>query len=150
MPSLIVQAEACIREKAPIYTDFVEMLTLSRILGQVLSRLYSERRKPDLQRDLCALSELNITMANWKAGLPSALQYGSPEAAFPGAGMINVIYNCVLILMHRPFVSKTSADNADIAFRALGTCTTAAVTIMDVVERLEREGFLCVPWNTIT
>ena len=63
--------------------------------------------------------------------------------------MMHIFYNCVLLLLHRPFITDHDAPNINNALQALSTCTAAASNIIDTVEALESMGVICMPWCII-
>lgn len=131
-------------------SDFIHLITLSRIQGDILEFIrakYNSTSKPnhhslyaksptigaDQDRDYRAETStptfalLDKSLIEWQQNLPEALQ--NPTAQSPHFGLfLHLTFNTLIILLHRPEVpnSQTSAS----------LCTQAAVAISDIVEIL--------------
>ncbi|KAG0164247.1 hypothetical protein DFQ30_010236 [Apophysomyces sp. BC1015] len=127
-PSLILEAEAAIREKRPIYTCFINLVTLSQILGQVLLGLHSPKTKYTGRRNVGLVNFLDKNLRNWKANLPRELQIEYINDFASQA--VHMSYNCVLLLLYRQFITNDASEDINFAFQSLGTCTTAAVALV--------------------
>ncbi|KAL0074955.1 fungal-specific transcription factor domain-containing protein [Phycomyces blakesleeanus] len=142
-PTLICEAEKAIKEKRPIYDPFLYSVTLSQILGQILVGLYSPKAKHTGRRNASLVAFLDSNLKNWRINLPPSIRIDCSAVI----GMLNMCYNCVLILLHRPFIVKDENENMTSAFQSLSTCTAAAGQLLDVVEQMECEIFQSIPWS---
>ncbi|OAD71479.1 Zn(2)-C6 fungal-specific transcription factor [Phycomyces blakesleeanus NRRL 1555(-)] len=150
-PTLICEAEKAIKEKRPIYDPFLYSVTLSQILGQILVGLYSPKAKHTGRRNASLVAFLDSNLKNWRINLPPSIRIdcsaGESLNLIAVIGMLNMCYNCVLILLHRPFIVKDENENMTSAFQSLSTCTAAAGQLLDVVEQMECEIFQSIPWS---
>ncbi|GAN07925.1 nitrogen assimilation transcription factor nit-4 [Mucor ambiguus] len=150
-PILILEAEEALRENKPVYSAFVYLVTLSQITGQVLVGLHSTRAKPNRHNSLDLVNILDRNLNMWKSSLPRELQVdlSNPSQYFStAAGVVNMAYGCVLLLLYRPFIRNHSeTDDANLAFKALSICTATATNLLGTVEAMERDYFVALPWN---
>ncbi|KAI9494485.1 fungal-specific transcription factor domain-containing protein [Zychaea mexicana] len=149
-PVLIAQAEACIRERRNEYAPFLSMITLSCILRRVLVQLYSPKahNASDERSMEEVVDTLDMQLHAWRLNLPSELQFNLREALQPnGAGVVlYIFYNCVMILLHRPFIAGPDVnENSMHSLRSQSSCTTAALNIIDATETLVSCGAPCLP-----
>jgi hypothetical protein len=150
-PVLILEAEEASKQKLPVYSSFVYLVTLSQILGQVLVGLHSSRAKQQ-NRDNCIdlVNILDRNLTNWKMTLPRELQVdlGNTNHIFTTkAGVVNMAYGCVLLLLYRPFIRQEANKNLNIAFKAFSICTATATNLISIAEAMERDYFVTLPWN---
>ncbi|KAK4510412.1 uncharacterized protein ATC70_004842 [Mucor velutinosus] len=150
-PILILEAEEALRENKPVYSSFVYLVTLSQITGQVLVGLHSTRAKQNRHNSLDLVNILDRNLSMWKASLPRELQVdlSNPSQYFStAAGVVNMAHGCVLLLLYRPFIRNHSeTDDANLAFKALSICTATATNLLGIVEAMERDYFVALPWN---
>ncbi|KAI9494489.1 fungal-specific transcription factor domain-containing protein [Zychaea mexicana] len=147
-PALLLDAETALKEKRPVYAAFLHMISLARTLGQVLVSLYSPKMQYAARRNIYLVDTLNMALTRWKMSVPPDLQCedNKPDKAFPNGGMMHIFYNCVVLLLHRPFIMDQDSANINHALQSLSTCTAAAINIIDTVEALENMGVICMPW----
>ncbi|KAI8143193.1 fungal-specific transcription factor domain-containing protein [Fennellomyces sp. T-0311] len=150
-PALVLEAETSLREQRPVYAAFLHMISLARTLGQVLVSLYSPKMQYAARRNIYLVDTLNMQLTKWKMSIPPDLQCedNMPDKAFPNGGLMHIFYNCVLLLLHRPFITDQNSPNINHALQSLSTCTAAAINIIDTVEALENMGVICMPWNMV-
>ncbi|KAI9006295.1 fungal-specific transcription factor domain-containing protein [Phycomyces nitens] len=148
-PTLISEAEKAIKERKMVYEPFLHAVTLSQILGQILVGLYSPKAKHAGRRNASLVSFLDSNLKSWKLNLPPSIKidYSVGEPFNVVTGMLNMCYNCVIILLHRPFIVKDENESMTSAFHSLSTCTAAATNLLDVVEQMEMETFQSIPWS---
>ncbi|KAF1803215.1 fungal-specific transcription factor domain-containing protein [Mucor lusitanicus] len=150
-PILILEAEEALRENKPVYSSFVYLVTLSQIAGQVLVGLHSTRAKQNRHNSLDLVNILERNLNIWKASLPRELQVdlSNPTHYFStAAGVVNMAHGCVLLLLYRPFIRNHSeTDDTNLAFKALSICTATATNLLGIVEAMERDYFVALPWN---
>jgi hypothetical protein len=150
-PVLILEAEEASRQKLPVYSSFLYLVTLSQILGQVLVGLHSSRARQqsrDNSLDLVNILDRNLT--NWKLSLPRELQVdlGNSNHIFTAkAGVVNMAYGCVLLLLYRPFIRQEANKNSNMAFKAFSICTATAINLISIAEAIERDYFVTMPLN---
>ncbi|KAI8643426.1 fungal-specific transcription factor domain-containing protein [Parasitella parasitica] len=149
-PILILEAEEALEGNKPVYSSFVYLVTLSQITGQVLVGLHSTRAKQNRHNSLELVNILDRNLNNWKTSLPPELQVdlSNPSHYFSTpAGVVNMAYGCVLLLLYRPFIRNHQNDNTNLAFKALSICTATATNLLAIVEAMERDYFVALPWN---
>ncbi|KAI9485171.1 MAG: fungal-specific transcription factor domain-containing protein [Benjaminiella poitrasii] len=151
-PILIMEAEEALRQHIPIYSAFIHLVTLAQIMGQVLVGLHSTRAKnQDRNNNFELVNVLERNLANWKLSLPPELQidlststsnYNTIQAC-----VVNMAYGCVSMLLYRPFIRKQNIEDSNMAFKALNICTTTAAQLINIVDSMERNYFIALPWN---
>jgi hypothetical protein len=152
-PILILEANESRQHNKPIYSSFLYLVTLSQIAGQVLVGLHSPRAKQTRENNIELVEILDRNLANWKQSLPRELQVDMSDPNFyfgTMAGVVNLAHGCILLLLYRPFIKKYSEANTEdsnFAIKALGTCTSTATEILTIVEAMERDYFVALPWN---
>lgn len=150
-PVLILETEDAVQQNKPVYSSFVYLVALSQIAGQVLVGLHSTRAKQNRHNSLDLVNILDRNLSNWKASLPPELQIdlSNPSHYFnTPAGVVNMAHGCILLLLYRPFIRNHSeTDDKNLAFKALSICTTTATNILAIVEAMERDYFVALPWN---
>ncbi|KAK9257727.1 fungal-specific transcription factor domain-containing protein [Lipomyces tetrasporus] len=122
----------------PLYSisTFKEECRLSIIMGRIISCLYSEksptRSFDDLLREAMVLHD---DLKAWRIALPAYLDFKSSESAnaalLPHMFSLLAMYNVLVILLHRPFVSDghLQSTSLSVAFDSFVTCTSAATEI---------------------
>ena len=87
-PALLLDAEAALNEKRPVYAAFLHMISLARTLGQVLVSLYSPKMQYAARRNIYLVDTLNMALTKWKMSVPPDLQCegNKPDKAFPNGG----------------------------------------------------------------
>lgn len=155
-PILILEAEAALEEKKPVYIAFIHLVSLSQIGGQVLVGFHSTRAKHlrDQQDSLQLLCILDRNLTNWKMALPKELELDvhNVSSTFNApACVVNMAYDCIWILLYRPFIKQhdidQSADVNNMAFKALSICTASAINLISIVEVMDHHTFTALPWN---
>ncbi|CAO3586366.1 unnamed protein product [Absidia cylindrospora] len=149
VPELILQADADLRLKTPIYAQFHYSVCLGQIFGQVLSGLHSPRSMRAGRRNKSLVHLLDQRLKNWKLGLPSEMLYdvGDLKHQSANAAILFLTYNCVLLLLYRPFITNQDLDDMNFAFKALSACTVAANNILLVTENMDAFTLSCIPWT---
>ncbi|ORZ22512.1 fungal-specific transcription factor domain-domain-containing protein [Absidia repens] len=149
VPDIIMQAETDIRKKTPIYTEFHHAIYLGQIFGEILSGLHSPRSKLSGYRSQSFVHLLDKRLKNWKLGLPSELLYngGDSNSHSPNTEILFLAYNCILLLLYRPFITDQESGDVNFAFKALSTCTVAANNILAVTEDMDVLTLSCIPWT---
>lgn len=152
-PILILEAEAALKLKTPVYAGFVYLITLSQIAGQVLVGFHSTRAKQNRENNLDLLKILESNLTAWKLSLPKelVLDLNNPrdDIFYAPACVVNMACDCVWILLYRSFIkhNKDRPENTGLAFKALSICTACAVNLISVVEAVEYHAFVSLPWN---
>ncbi|RCH82609.1 Fungal specific transcription factor, partial [Rhizopus stolonifer] len=150
VPILIMEAEISLQQKQPVYTAFLYLVTLSQISGRVLVGLHSTRARHDRAHDLELLKILDHDLADWKASLPHELQIDldNPNYCFSAsAGVVNIAYSAILLLLYRPFIRKNSGSQ--MSQKALQVCTTTATRLASIIEAMDRNSYVALPWNLL-
>ncbi|KAI7902086.1 fungal-specific transcription factor domain-containing protein [Cokeromyces recurvatus] len=154
IPILVLEAEEALRQNIPVYSAFVHLLTITHILGETLVGLHSTRvKKQDQDKKLELVNTLEHKLANWKSTLPPELQIidlnnndSTAHYITTPALVINIVYGCVSILLYRPFIRK-QIESSNIAFKALSICTDTAIQLINIVEIMDRNYLVALPWS---
>lgn len=125
-------------------STFTELCKLSVILNSILNKVYSERSSKDDPKELIAsLRFLDSQLTMWHDALPGHLRF-SPgiQQAIPAPHVLSLtaLYNVLLILLHRPFVTEghLHTANPSVAFESFARCATAATNITNVLKAYEK------------
>lgn len=152
-PILILEAESSLKQKIPVYSGFIYLITLSQIAGQVLVGFHSTRGKHNRENNQDLLNILESNLKNWKLSLPTELVLDlnvlRTDIFYAQACVVNMACDCVWILLYRSFIkhNKDRPENTGLAFKALSICTACAVNLIDIVEAVEYHAFVSLPWN---
>ncbi|KAI3058746.1 transcriptional regulator family: Fungal Specific TF [Aspergillus niger] len=126
---------------SPAYSvsTFTWLCKLSLVLNEILNKVYSERSSNRSPHDLIAtLNRLDGQLKTWYESLPDHLRYNSPVGVVPPPHVLSLLalYNVLVILLHRPFVSEGHLYTADpsVAKSSFTTCTTAASSITQLLQ----------------
>lgn len=122
---------------------------LAQIAERISREVYSIKPVPDHVR-LAASHRLGEELRQWRASLPPLLGAVNPSSLIPSfrrqATALKLSYCHAVMLAHRPFLLKnTTRDTADmraLAKEGLGECILAAESVLQVVDRMAREGRL--------
>ncbi|GAB5591594.1 hypothetical protein Unana1_06494 [Umbelopsis nana] len=136
----------------PVLEYIRHAVRLSDILGHILRDIYSVKGRqlsltvsPDT-----IISNLDKALNVWHSSLPKSLKYKPPScrdgqtAPAPALAVcqLHMTYYTALILLHRPFIPGPSQARAPTNFPSLQICTSAAYSILDIVENLLSEARL--------
>ncbi|OBZ89050.1 Nitrogen assimilation transcription factor nit-4 [Choanephora cucurbitarum] len=139
--------------KPRIMENFLHLIKICEILGEVICALYKVRAR----RQLAALStsdnivsSLDKKLNHWMSKLPANLQYRPPNtrlnesAPAPSLELcqLHMLFYTTLILTHRPFIPGPDQKVAPSVFPSTSICTFAANKILDITESLLAEGRL--------
>ncbi|KAE8447533.1 hypothetical protein EG329_010663 [Mollisiaceae sp. DMI_Dod_QoI] len=137
--------------KSPVYSisSFTEVCKLSIILDRILLSLYSEKSGSKTSDDLLHESEsLRAELENWRKSLPRHLDMNLSglldKTPLPHSLCLLSMFNVLIILLHRPFVSDGHLHSASssLALDAFSRCSTAASEVDRIVRTYEQ--FLCL------
>jgi hypothetical protein len=131
---------------SPAYSllTFTQLCKLSLILNEILDKVYSERSSTRSPQDLITtLNSLDVQLKDWHAALPDHLQFDHETTrAVPPPHVLSLLalYNVLVILLHRPFVSEGHLHTADpsVALSFFTTCTAAASSILHLLQAYDR------------
>ncbi|ORX49148.1 hypothetical protein DM01DRAFT_1385283 [Hesseltinella vesiculosa] len=135
--------------KISIFLALAQVVKLSKILGDVIQRLYtpSGKRRCEEQGGAEAVASLEAALYKWRSQLPPVVQsFGSnddddlDDSSRMVAYVVGACYFTVLILVHRPFIDKW-------CHISLRICTAAAVRCVDLMDRLHRLNPLVAHWS---
>jgi Fungal specific transcription factor domain len=136
----------------PVLEYIRHAVRLSDILGHILRDIYSVKGRqlaltmaPDT-----IIANLDKALNSWYSSLPKSLKYKAPscrngeKAPAPPlpVAQLHMTYYTALILLHRPFIPGPSQSRAPTTYPSLQICTSAAYSILDIVENLLSEGQL--------
>ncbi|KAI7883058.1 hypothetical protein K492DRAFT_205750 [Lichtheimia hyalospora FSU 10163] len=148
-PALMVEAQAAIQERRPVYDFFLECITLSKILGHILLSMYSPKTEYSARRNDFLILTIANQLAQWKAKLPPNLQFNPDEVSemtLFSTAHLNIYYNCILLLLHRPFINSDASTDPILSTQSLTKCTFAAIDIVNTIEALETQRLPGMTW----
>ncbi|KAI7878639.1 hypothetical protein K492DRAFT_164679 [Lichtheimia hyalospora FSU 10163] len=149
-PDLIVEAETAIVNKTPVYEMFLQSIGLSRLLGHVLVSMYSPKvlNSSTRRRDGYVIDTLHAKLIESRQVIITHVEpmsYSCTQLAF-----LNISYNCILLLLHRPFIGDDEMMDMTRALQAISQCTSAATSIVDSAKALEKQDDGCMSWSWIS
>ncbi|KAI8145963.1 hypothetical protein BJV82DRAFT_602896 [Fennellomyces sp. T-0311] len=148
IPLLLRQTEAAIREQQPVYTSFLRMISLAQMFGQVITSLYSTNPQKAPLADTFFIQSLDMALADWKRELQSS-QHDMTDTICKG-GVLNIFYNCIVLLLYRPLVMDPSQDESTKNTGQLViSYNMVSVNIIDMIEMSESLGVQCMPWGMV-
>ncbi|KAK4143445.1 fungal-specific transcription factor domain-containing protein [Dichotomopilus funicola] len=129
---------------SPAYSvsTFSELCRLCVIMNRIINKVYAEKSARKGSAKLCAAREtLGKQLEEWREGLPKHLVYSSiskGKKAVPPPHVISLqkaMYNVLLILLNRPFVSEGHlySDSPAVVAEAFAACATAATRIVNLL-----------------
>lgn len=143
-PILLVEADSALQQRLPVYNHFSYLVTLTHILGQVLIGQYSTLNKRNRSVEFVNCMEQNLHM--WRQSLPKEMFSVHDKHYAPQYSLMQLAYYTVIIFIYRPFIS-TTAENKELAFKALGICTSAANSLMNAALSVDNCSLANAPWN---
>ncbi|KAG2221952.1 hypothetical protein INT45_010476 [Circinella minor] len=147
-PMLVYQAETCIREKRFEYGPFLSAISLTSILRQVLV-LYVPKFQNHEERSIeDIVDSLDRQLHEWHNNIPSDIHFNIRHPSEPNGhgAILYILYHCIIILLHRPFVTDpVSASHSIHSIRSQNSCTTSALNIIDTVQIMMNAGTPCLP-----
>lgn len=131
---------------SPAYSvsTFTQLCKLSLILNGILNKVYSERSSNRSPQDLIAtLNCLNQQLKEWYDAIPDFLRFENKTNEMtppPHVLSLLALYNVLLILLHRPFVSEGHLHTTDpsVAITSFTTCTAAAARIVRLLRAYDQ------------
>jgi hypothetical protein len=134
---------------SPAYSvsTFAGLCKLSVIMNSILNNIYAEAtfdKSPDELADL--REKLHSRLRDLHTQLPEHLKFdpAKPPAVIPPPHVLSLIgmYNVLLILLHRPFVSDghLHSNARSVTVKSLVVCSNAATAIVQIL-RLYHEAF---------
>ncbi|KAI7892739.1 fungal-specific transcription factor domain-containing protein [Mucor mucedo] len=142
------------REWPQIYELFVQFIKLSEILGRILQGLHTPKAKKfSSQHGSDGLvTRLDYELTQWRNEFPKALKkiqlpdFNEDVGHFaPVIASMLMFYCSSLILLHQPFIQKTSQSKS--SHTSLQICTSAAIRGMRIACRLTARDFLMCPYS---
>ncbi|KAI9469985.1 MAG: fungal-specific transcription factor domain-containing protein [Benjaminiella poitrasii] len=145
----------------PMYQPFIQLLKLSEILGRILQGMYTPKAKANSAKygNDAIVAYLDGALSKWRASLPpllgisttgeNDLQNKDHVPLLSMSGLICVSYYTVLILLHRPFIEKNNnGEKSNLPSQSsLAICTSAAIRIVEVSEKMHFRDFLMLSWG---
>ncbi|KAI9246484.1 fungal-specific transcription factor domain-containing protein [Phascolomyces articulosus] len=135
MPRLLQDTERDIREKHPIYSGFLEIIPLARMIGYVLASFYTCKAVSRVD-----VTDLDTRLMTWQA---------NPDPNFTGKHgqrFIRTLYDGLLLLRYRPLV-LFSQKTSEIDFgrlQMLNVCNTIATNMIEFLEASPVWGVPCL------
>lgn len=156
IPWILKQARDDVTSQRPLYELFRAFASAAPILNRILRGFYSPKWQSSGVLNISLAAALEVELEQWKNTLPVSLADPS-QNRLPFARtwtqriwrcgkmlklfkaiMVEIEYNCLLLLLHRPFIQHKDPskpiDN-DAALRALSISTRAANRMLDCMER---------------
>ncbi|KAH8879376.1 DUF453-domain-containing protein [Thozetella sp. PMI_491] len=130
---------------SPAYSvsTFTELCKLCVIMNQIINKLYAEksaRKHPSQLRG--DLEVFKKQLEAWNRDLPAHLVYPSADRnrATPAPHVLSLqaMFNVLLILLNRPFVSEGRPESQTVAAEAFASCAAAASRIVHLLMAYER------------
>lgn len=147
-------------------TIFLSFVKLSRILGEVLRRLYSPRAKANGYKTSTVeqtVGSLQKMLEDWYVGVPDDYKISESDlhniledpSSFQGTikitqgGPLTICYYAVVILLHRPFVAMEK-DAADMPFlaKSADVCISAAKLSIRIAQVVPSKSLIMFGWNS--
>ncbi|KAI7866613.1 fungal-specific transcription factor domain-containing protein [Spinellus fusiger] len=151
-PSLMLDAEKSIKEKRPVYSNFVHFITLSQILGQILNKLHSSQ-KPSSQEDHepDLIPSIERKLYNWTQSLPEEMQrrLTIPDPLPVGSAILVCGYHCTVLLLYQCIITDESEIKSPLYPHAIEACTLGAQIIMEMSEIIHTEIKCIIPWGIV-
>ncbi|KAH6632930.1 fungal-specific transcription factor [Boeremia exigua] len=122
-------------------STFKQLCLLSIILSDIIGNIYTESRpNADLTTKLHSIHQ---TLVSWRDNLPDHLTFTPTKTSFtppPHVMKLHALYNVLLVLLHRPFVTDAHLLNIPrtISVGSLKTCATAANDIVDLMRAYDK------------
>ncbi|KAJ5455432.1 hypothetical protein N7475_010553 [Penicillium sp. IBT 31633x] len=126
----------------PIYSvsTFKQLCLLSRIMTKITNHFYTVGGVRSPSSATTSLQQADNALNSWKNNLPSELgfkpwaQTDSHSQPHPAPNVMNLhgIYNSLIILLHRPFISDGHLRSIATSASSWGRCTTAAKNITNI------------------
>ncbi|KAH8590539.1 fungal-specific transcription factor domain-containing protein [Bisporella sp. PMI_857] len=132
---------------SPAYSvsTFTELCKLSVIMNAILNNVYgvksSKRAPTTLTKDL---ERMQMDLEGWKAALPEHLTFDlsglNKTVPPPHVLSLHAMYNVLLILLHRPFVSEghLHSISPSIASNSFSVCAQAASRTVQLLRNYEK------------
>ncbi|CAM1503501.1 Fc.00g010920.m01.CDS01 [Cosmosporella sp. VM-42] len=145
----LTYAPESIQTEYPTYSvsGFEQLCKLSIVMDRILSSLYAERFSTKNPVELLRQSrKLHDELKQWREMMPVHLkiQLDDPKTStiLPHTLSLLSMYNSLVILLHRPFVSEGHLQSVSesAANNAFATCATAAFEIHQILQ-LYRQHF---------
>ncbi|KAI7858759.1 fungal-specific transcription factor domain-containing protein [Circinella umbellata] len=143
VPKLLRETDRDIQERRPVYSEFLQIISLTQMVGDVLILLYFPTA---LQFPNTALiNKLDNTIIKWQSGLVSNI-YNKVMKNIT-KDMVIIMYNAVLLLRYRPLIfTKLASKRSDPGTgKLLKLCTDAA---LNIIEQFESDSVLGIPCFT--
>ncbi|KAF9973932.1 hypothetical protein BGZ73_002801 [Actinomortierella ambigua] len=124
--------------------NFVHMASLIRILGRVMTNLYSPNAKASSlssssMTNSAPLEQLDKELTDWLLTLPPHLQFRSVQQE-PGNFVctLHMTFYATLILLHRPYAHHSKHRTGNDPSISLSICTSAANNAIEIASSLNR------------
>jgi hypothetical protein len=129
--------------------SLVSHAKLAQIAERISREVYSIKPVPDDER-LAASHRLGAELRQWRSSLPPFLGAINPSSLIPSfrrqAMALRMSYSHAVMLAHRPFLLKNTVRHSDdlrqLARESIAECIKAAQSVLEVVDRMAREGRL--------
>ncbi|KAG0235732.1 hypothetical protein BGW42_004782 [Actinomortierella wolfii] len=124
--------------------NFVYMASLIRILGRVMTNLYSPNAKASSlssssMTNSAPLEQLDKELTDWLLTLPPHLQFRSVQQE-PGNFVctLHMTFYATLILLHRPYAHYSKHRTGNDPSISLSICTSAANNAIEIASSLNK------------
>ncbi|KAK7753940.1 DNA-binding transcription factor cat8 [Diatrype stigma] len=124
------------------------LFRLSRILAQVLERVYPAASTHELSLQL--LASMDADLAEWSENLPTHLRLNfvqdkpSTDVTGSRSPILALAYYYIRTLIHRPAVTSSLGSKAATSLLAVGECSKAIVQIVQLLEERNMTFSFCL------
>ncbi|KAI5920243.1 fungal-specific transcription factor domain-containing protein [Camillea tinctor] len=116
---------------------FQQFCTLSKIMTKIINKIYPVG--PTARKMLSHRRNIHRLLCTWYHDLPPHLKYEPwtntperPAAVTPHLTILHMVYYCLVILLHRPFISHRGTEVATVSTSSWKKCSTAARNITNL------------------
>ncbi|UZJ51969.1 hypothetical protein CBS101457_001289 [Exobasidium rhododendri] len=130
---------------------FLQTTRLSQVIGRTLRTIYAIS-KSKISRgfvgrkwDALVVADIDKSLNNWLAGVPSHLRYNPEEQdtdILLQSSRLFVQYYFIQTLIHRPFIQSEKWNKSDLTFKSLAIVSNAARSAIHIMHNLRARGLL--------
>ncbi|KAG2220752.1 hypothetical protein INT45_012245 [Circinella minor] len=127
LPVLLERAQKNINEKQPIYSDFLDIIFVSRLVGRILTLFYMPKTITNIGVNMGF--EVDSSLIEWQTKREANVSSNNKA-------IDQLLYSGILLLRYLPATAKiTTKENGD-EQHLLNLCTIAANNIVDSLDSL--------------
>ncbi|KAI7865279.1 fungal-specific transcription factor domain-containing protein [Spinellus fusiger] len=143
--------------RVELYQLFLQLVKLSETLGRILQGLYTPKaQKVSYHHGSDAIvTMLDHELTEWRLAYPKALEnsnfrdFNEDGYYAPVSASIRLCYFTLLILLHRPFIERTSfcKSKKKPAYSSFSIGTSAATRGIRIASQMKMRDFLMFPYS---